>query len=67
VGWNYAGVITNAIIASLRKETNTKEQCYQVMRKEVCVEMFWISLGMEYVSTKSKRFTSTPTIGTSSM
>ncbi len=60
VGRNYDAIITNAIIVSLRKETSTKEQHYHVMRKEVCAEMFWVSLGMEYINVKPKRCTSTP-------
>jgi hypothetical protein len=67
VGQNYDDIITNAIIVSLRKETSTKEQRYHVMRKEVCAEMFWVSLGIEYINAKSKRFTSTPAIGASSV
>ena len=67
VGRNYDDIITNAIIVSLRKEISMKEQCYQAMRKEVCAEMFWVSLGMEYINEKSKRFTSTLAIGASSV
>jgi hypothetical protein len=67
VGQNYGEIITNAIIVSLRKDISTKEQCDQVMRKEVCAEMFWVSLGMEYINAKSKRFTSTLAIGASSV
>ena len=67
VGPNYYDIITNAIIVSLRKKTSTKEQRYHVMRKEVCAEMFWVSLEVEYINAKSKRFTSTPAIGASSV